>query len=63
MYGNKKPSLIISLDFLTPSKRGKNGKSRQYGDDEDEEMKESHERMSYAELARKRLEKKRKRTK
>jgi hypothetical protein len=50
-YGDKKPSFIISLDFLTPNKR--NSKSKKYGEEEDED-----ERMSYAELARKRLAKK-----
>jgi hypothetical protein len=50
-YGDRKPNLTISLDFLTPSKR--RSKSKKYGEEEDED-----EQLSYAELARKRLARK-----
>lgn len=50
-YGEKKPGIKISMNFLTPSKRG-NGKSKKMGEEEEEKE------LSYAELAKKRLEKK-----
>lgn len=52
-YGDRKPGIVISMDFLDPNRMKKNNK-------EEEENEEKKEALSYAELAKKRLMKKNK---